>query len=211
MDFSLSDEQQLIVDTVRTFVENEIYPHEAEVERTGTVPRELGLEIATKCREIGFFAANIPEEFGGGGLNQLDFTLLEREIGRGSMALTVFFGRPSGILAACNERAARTLSYPCRQGRKVRCARHVRTGGRFRCARHEVHRQTGRIGLDRQRQQTFHQSCRHCRFRYRIHRHGRRIDPARAKKEDQLFSCRSRHSGIRNSSGIRLGLAPRLS
>ncbi len=97
MQFGLSDEQQLIVDTVKSFVENEIYPHEDEVERSGTVPRELGMEIAGKCKEIGFFAANIPAEFGGGGLNQLDFTLLERELGRGSMALTVFFGRLSGL------------------------------------------------------------------------------------------------------------------
>jgi len=89
MEFSLTDEQQLIVDTVRTFVENEFYPHEAEIDRTGVVPRDLGMEIAEKCKAIGFFAANIPEEFGGGGLSQLDFTLVEREIGRGSMALGV--------------------------------------------------------------------------------------------------------------------------
>jgi len=101
MNFGLTDEQQLIVDTVRSFVENEIYPHEAEVDRTGVVPRELGEEIKQKCIDIGFFASNMPEEFGGGGLNHLDFTLLERELGRGSMALSVFFGRPSGILSAC--------------------------------------------------------------------------------------------------------------
>ena len=33
MDFALSEEQKLIVDTVRDFAENEIYPHEEEVER----------------------------------------------------------------------------------------------------------------------------------------------------------------------------------
>jgi acyl-CoA dehydrogenase len=101
MNFALSDEQQMIVNTVRSFVENELYPHEEEVERTGVVPRELGREIADKCKEIGFFAPNISTEFGGGGLNQLEFSLLERELGRASMALTVYFGRPSGILEAC--------------------------------------------------------------------------------------------------------------
>ena len=50
MNFELTDEQQMIVDTVRTFVENELYPHEEEVERTGTVPKELGHEIAKKCK-----------------------------------------------------------------------------------------------------------------------------------------------------------------
>ena len=34
MDFGLSEEQRLIVDTTRAFVENELYPHELEVERT---------------------------------------------------------------------------------------------------------------------------------------------------------------------------------
>ena len=45
MHFGLSEEQEMIVSTVRSFVEKEIYPHEAEVERTGHVPHELGLEI----------------------------------------------------------------------------------------------------------------------------------------------------------------------
>jgi acyl-CoA dehydrogenase len=49
----------------------------------------------------GFYACNFPEEVGGGGLGHLDFTLVERELGRGSMALTHFFGRPQNILMAC--------------------------------------------------------------------------------------------------------------
>jgi acyl-CoA dehydrogenase len=118
MRFGLSDEQQMIVDTVKSFVENEIYPHEEEVERSGNVPRELGMEIADKCKEIGFFAANIPAEFGGGGLNQLDFTLLERELGRGSMGLTVYFGRPSGILAACDGEQRERYLLPAVRGEK---------------------------------------------------------------------------------------------
>ena len=51
MEFGLSTEQYMIVDTVRSFVEQEMYPHEAEVERTGEVPLELGLEIRDKCRD----------------------------------------------------------------------------------------------------------------------------------------------------------------
>ena len=118
MNFGLSDEQQLIVDTVRSFVENELYPHEAEVERTGEVPRELGDEIKQKCLDLGFYASNIPEEFGGGGLNNLEFALLERELGRGSMALTVYFGRPSGILVACNDEQREKYLTPVVRGEK---------------------------------------------------------------------------------------------
>ncbi len=118
MNFALTEEQQMIVDTVRTFVETEIYPHENEVERTGVVPRELGLEIARKCKELGFFACNFPEEVGGAGLDHLTFTLVERELGRGSMGLTVFFGRPSGILMACNEDQRERYLLPAVRGDK---------------------------------------------------------------------------------------------
>jgi acyl-CoA dehydrogenase len=119
MNFELSDEQQMIVDTVRSFVENELYPHEEEIERTGVVPRELGQEIAQKCKDIGFYASNISTEAGGGGLNQLDFTLLERELGRASMALSVFFGRPSGILEACTGEQREKYLLPSVSGEKV--------------------------------------------------------------------------------------------
>ena len=90
MDFGLSSEQEMVVETVRSFVEKELYPHEAEVERSGQVPRELGREIVRMVLDMGFFAPNLPEEVGGGGLDHLTFTLLERELGRASMALTVF-------------------------------------------------------------------------------------------------------------------------
>lgn len=101
MDFGLSDEQRMIVSTVRDFVEREIYPHEAAVERSGQVPPDLGEAIKRKVIDLGFYACNFPEEMGGAGLSHLDMTLVERELGRGSMALTHFFGRPQNILMAC--------------------------------------------------------------------------------------------------------------
>ena len=41
MQYGLTDEQEMIVSTVRSFVEKEIYPHEELVERTGEVPAEI--------------------------------------------------------------------------------------------------------------------------------------------------------------------------
>ena len=101
MNFGLSDEQEMIVSTVRDFVEREIYPHESQVERTGEVPAEVAQEIKRKVIDLGFYACNFPEKVGGAGLSHLDFALVERELGRGSMALTHFFGRPQNILMAC--------------------------------------------------------------------------------------------------------------
>jgi acyl-CoA dehydrogenase len=121
MDFGLSQEQQMVVETVRDFVERELYPLEAEVERTGEVPDEVGRDIRRRVRELGFYAANVPEEFGGGGLDHLTFTLLERELGRASMALTVHFGRPSNILCACNEQQRQRYLEPAVRGDKIDC------------------------------------------------------------------------------------------
>ena len=119
MEFGLSHEQQLVVDTVRSFVEQELYPLEDEVECNGMVPRTLGSEIQDKVLELGFYAPNIPEEFGGGGLDTLTFTLLERELGRAAMALSVFWGRPSNILCAGTAQQRERYLLPCVRGEKI--------------------------------------------------------------------------------------------
>jgi acyl-CoA dehydrogenase len=119
MDFGLTHEQQLVVDTVRNFVETELYPLEGEVERSGVVPCELGHEIRRKVLELGFYAPNIPAEFGGGGLDHLTFALLERELGRASMGLAVWWGRPSNILCACNDEQKARYLYPAVRGEKM--------------------------------------------------------------------------------------------
>ncbi len=76
MHFGLSHEQEMVVDTVRAFVERELYPLEEQVERDGELPLELGRDIQRKVIALGFHAPNIPEEFGGGGLDNLTFALL---------------------------------------------------------------------------------------------------------------------------------------
>jgi len=119
MHFGLSDEQEMIVSTVRSFVENEIYPHEAEVERTGVVPADLAHRIKQKTIDLGFYACNFPESVGGAGLSHLDFTLVERELGRGSMALTHFFGRPQNILMASNDDQRERYLLPAVRGERM--------------------------------------------------------------------------------------------
>jgi len=100
MIYGLTEENIMIAETVRAFVEKEIYPHEAEVERTGVVPNEIAQDIKRKTLDLGFYACNFPESVGCAGLNHREFALVERELGRGSMALNHFFGRPQNILIA---------------------------------------------------------------------------------------------------------------
>ena len=101
MKFDLTAEQQLIVQTTRDFVERELLPHEADVERDDRVPDELVESIKAKALAAGIYAANMPEEYGGGGLAGLTMALVERELGAASYALNYIVARPSNILMAC--------------------------------------------------------------------------------------------------------------
>lgn len=100
-DFSLTEEQELIVKTTRGFVEDVLLPHEAEVERTNELREDLRLEIVAKAKELGLLAFNMPAELGGGGLDIVSQTLVNRELGRASFALQYAVTRPSNILRAC--------------------------------------------------------------------------------------------------------------
>jgi acyl-CoA dehydrogenase len=119
MHFGLTPEQEMVVATVRSFVENELYPLEAEVDRSGEVPREVARDIQRKVIELGFYAPNMPAELGGGGLDTLTFTLLERELGRASLALATYWGRPSNILMACHGEQRERYLLPCIRGEKM--------------------------------------------------------------------------------------------
>jgi acyl-CoA dehydrogenase len=83
------------------------------------VPPDLAQEIKQKVIDLGFYACNFPEEVGGAGLSHLDFTLVERELGRGSMALTHFFGRPQNILMACTPEQRERYLLPAVRGERM--------------------------------------------------------------------------------------------
>ena len=118
-DFSLTEEQGMLVDSVRQFMEKEIFPHEREIERRGEMPIELGKQIQKRAKEQGLHAANMPEEAGGGGLDFLSATLMDRELGKSTWGLVGWVGRPSEILNAC--RAISATPICCR-----RCAASAR-------------------------------------------------------------------------------------
>jgi acyl-CoA dehydrogenase len=121
MDFSLSHEQQAIVETVRRFVTNELYPHEDEVERLNDVPLALVEAIRSKALKAGLYAANMPEELGGGGLDAVAMTLVERELGKASYALQWLVARPSNILRACEGEQRERYLLPAIRGERVDC------------------------------------------------------------------------------------------
>jgi acyl-CoA dehydrogenase len=121
MDFGLDDEQRAIVDTVRTFVTRELYPHEEAVERAGDVPPELVTQIRTRAIRAGLHAANMPAELGGGGLDAVAMTLAEGELGKASYALQWLVARPSNILLACEGEQRERYLMPAIRGERYDC------------------------------------------------------------------------------------------
>ena len=101
MDYQLTEEQRMLVDSLRAFVEQELLPHEDGTDKTGEVPPELGERIKSKAIEMGFYAANMPDTVGGGGLDCVSLALMEREFGKTTYGLHGFVHRPSEILMAC--------------------------------------------------------------------------------------------------------------
>src|SRR5215469_990951 len=121
MDLDLTPEQRLVASTVRDFVERELYPHEAEVERLDRVPEEVASTIKAKAIAAGLYAANMPAELGGGGLDPVSLTLAERELGRASYALQILVARPSNILQACEGEQRERYLLPAIRGERVDC------------------------------------------------------------------------------------------
>ncbi|WP_324754270.1 acyl-CoA dehydrogenase [Roseovarius sp. Pro17] len=113
-----SHETELLLNTVRSFMEAELYPHEDMVDRTGEVPEELGRQIEARAKEIGLFAANLPENVGGGGLNYSEMAVIEREYGKTTHALHSWIARPTELLLACEGDQIERYLTPCVTGEK---------------------------------------------------------------------------------------------
>jgi len=121
MNFGLSSEQQMLVEATRAFVAAELVPYENEVEKTNHVRPELIKQIHERAIKSGFYAVNMPEELGGGGLDHIALTLFERELGHTSFALQYAVHRPSNILRACNDEQRERYLLPTIRGERVEC------------------------------------------------------------------------------------------
>jgi alkylation response protein AidB-like acyl-CoA dehydrogenase len=122
MDFALTEEQQMIVQTTREFVQRELYPHEQEIERTGELRPELLRELKARAIDAGLYAANMPVEVGGAGLDAVSWVLYEKELGRTSYILQyACVARPSNILLACSGEQRERYLLPAVRGERVDC------------------------------------------------------------------------------------------
>src|SRR5215218_5501234 len=122
MDFDLTDEQRLIQETVRTFVDERVLPNAIE----NAINHHLELSVIDGMAELGLLGIVIPEEYGGSGLDFVAEALACEEIERGEAAfrtlISVHVGLNSLALLryASDEQRERYLA-PQARGEKLAC------------------------------------------------------------------------------------------
>jgi acyl-CoA dehydrogenase len=122
VDFSLSDEQRLLIDTVRKFVAEQLAPLEDEVERTGTLEPALARSIFEKSKALGLYGMNMPTSLGGGGLSAVDSMLVEEQFGHTTdILIRRAFGNVYEVLLACEGAQKERWLLPAVQGDRICC------------------------------------------------------------------------------------------
>jgi acyl-CoA dehydrogenase len=129
IDFSLSDEQKFLIEAVRTFIKTELAPHEQAIEDTGVLEPEIAAQIHAKSKELGFYAMNIPEKFGGGGLSAVDTMLVEEQFGHTTdILIRRAFGNVYEVLLACQGVQIERWLEPTVRGERVGSIAITETG-----------------------------------------------------------------------------------
>ena len=93
MDFSISEDLQLMLDTVRRFVNRELEPISQQVEQQGRIPEP----VVERMRELGLFGLALPEEYGGLGLGSLGECMVWEELSRVNAAFRTRVATNNGL------------------------------------------------------------------------------------------------------------------
>ena len=121
MDFSVTEEQRLIVESSREFARRELRPHAEAVEAEGRVSAELARQIRARAVEAGVYPAAMPPELGGAGLDWVTLALMDFELGRESYALHNLVMSPYNILRACSGSQIEEFLLPTVRGERIEC------------------------------------------------------------------------------------------
>jgi alkylation response protein AidB-like acyl-CoA dehydrogenase len=100
IDHQLTDEQRLIAETARDFVDNEIVPRARESDRAA----RFDIELARRVGDMGYLGAPVAEEFGGRGLDYLTYGLIVEEVGRGDSAMRTVVSVQTSLVCGSIER-----------------------------------------------------------------------------------------------------------
>ena len=127
MDFTLTEEQQMIVDTTRRFVQSEIVPLEEELDPdAGSLAVEDQDRLVAMTQSMGFYGLDIPEEYGGPGLNTTTRALMAIEMSQHRAGLYnpcygVFGGAGLAQLYEATDTQKEQWLYPTLRGEKKGC------------------------------------------------------------------------------------------
>jgi acyl-CoA dehydrogenase len=125
MHLRLSEEQKMVQQTIRRFVEKELIPLEFDVlknEREGKpgISPEKLRELQLKAKEFGFWGINTPEEYGGADLGQMMMAIVLMEVAKTFVPFT-FGGSADNILYYGNEEQKKNYLLPTISGEKKSC------------------------------------------------------------------------------------------
>ncbi len=124
MDLELSDEQKLIVDTVRKFVRNEIVPLEADLDPDGSeLDAPDHARLVAQVKQMGFYGLDIPVEYGGPDVDIVTRTLMAIEMAQHRAGLYapcygVFGGAGLAQLFEANEDQKQRYLFPTLRGER---------------------------------------------------------------------------------------------
>lgn len=120
MDLALRDEQKLIIQIARNFVYSELVPLEDEVESKRTLDPAIARAIFEKSKALGLYAANIPVEYGGGGLSTVDTCLVEEQYGHTTdILIRRAFGNIYEVLLLANPQQRHRWLEPAVRGERT--------------------------------------------------------------------------------------------
>jgi butyryl-CoA dehydrogenase len=120
MDFTFSPEHRALRRMIREFVENEVAPIAAEIDRTHRVP----LETMRKLGQVGLLGVCFPQEYGGMGAGEIGYCILMEELNRVCASTCTNVGAHIGIGAMAiyldgNEGQKRKYLTPLARGEKI--------------------------------------------------------------------------------------------
>src|SRR5579884_2030110 len=100
MDFELTDEQRRIQQLARDFAQHEVAPLARRADETGVFP----LQLVPRMAQLGLLTGPISRDYGGAGMDNVAFALVNEELGRADSAVRGFLTVHAGLVASCIER-----------------------------------------------------------------------------------------------------------
>lgn len=120
IDFSFTEEQNMLREMVRDFATNELKPIAARIDENEAIPDE----IVRKIGELGLLGAPFPVEYGGSGFGEVGYCIIQEEIGRACLSTATFIGAhvsigTNAMFIGGSEEIRQKYVVPCASGEKI--------------------------------------------------------------------------------------------